>query len=267
MGKLAASRVRDVPASLTGAAAGAIRDAASLIVLDRDQNAVLMGRRSMRHVFMPGVFVFPGGRVDPSDARVSVAAGYDEVTLSTLTRAMRRGRSEARARALGVAALRETCEETGLMIGRSGGVHPRDDRASADAAGGGRSVGLGARLPKGRMLRQFAERDIALDLSPLRFLMRAITPPGRSRRFDTRFLVVGREHVAATDQVNPDDHAELEEIGWYPLHDARRLKLATITTEVLDELSARLAADPSLPPIACVPCIRWHRTAFVRSTL
>src|SRR5690606_19416506 len=51
------------------------RDAATLILLDRKAGAtrVLMGRRHMRHAFMPGKFVFPGGRTDPADSRVPVA--------------------------------------------------------------------------------------------------------------------------------------------------------------------------------------------------
>ncbi len=53
------------------------RDAGTLILLDRSGKTVrvLMGRRHMRHVFMPGKFVFPGGRTDPSDSRITVASG------------------------------------------------------------------------------------------------------------------------------------------------------------------------------------------------
>ena len=53
------------------------RDAATLILLDRKAGdfRVLMGRRHMRHAFMPGKFVFPGGRTDPADSRIPVAAG------------------------------------------------------------------------------------------------------------------------------------------------------------------------------------------------
>lgn len=50
------------------------KDAATLLILDRDDRGsvkLLMGRRHMRHAFMPGKFVFPGGRVDVSDSRVT----------------------------------------------------------------------------------------------------------------------------------------------------------------------------------------------------
>src|SRR5271154_3355667 len=52
------------------------RDAATLIVLRRDgpKLRVLMGRRHGGHSFMPDKWVFPGGRIDPSDFRAPVAA-------------------------------------------------------------------------------------------------------------------------------------------------------------------------------------------------
>ena len=45
------------------------KDASTLILLDRSgsEPKVLMGKRHDRHVFMPGAYVFPGGRVDPID--------------------------------------------------------------------------------------------------------------------------------------------------------------------------------------------------------
>lgn len=223
-----------------------VRDAASLIVLDRSGPAVLMGRRSARHVFMPRRFVFPGGRVDPADARVPVACGHDPATLRKLTTRVRAAKGPARARALGVAALRETFEETGVLIGR---------RDAPQA------------LPRGQVWRPFAERGLALDLSPLAFVCRAITPPGRPRRFDTRFFVVDRDAIADSDpgRIGPD--AELEEIAWVGIEEARAMALPTITLTVLDELMARLSADPGLSPEGPVPFYRWVRGGFVRDVV
>lgn len=234
----------DEPPQGGRAARVAVRDAASLIVVDRAARAVLMGRRSMRHVFMPGITVFPGGRVDPGDARVRVAADFDEVTAAKLVTSMRGGGGSARARALGVAAVRETYEETGVIVGR-----------------------LGATVPTGPAFLPFSSRGVGVDLSAMRFLMRAITPPGRSRRFDARFLVVARQHVADTDPARVGPDAELEDIGWVAIADAARNALAPITRTVLAELALRLEADPELSPDAPVPFVRWQRTAFVRELL
>lgn len=219
-----------------------VRDAASLIILDRERQAVLMGRRNARAAFFPGAFVFPGGRVDPSDSRVP-AAPYHPVTADKLRRGMRNGGGEARARALGVAALREAYEETGVLIGRQGPP------------------------PAAPAFAPFAARGLALDLSPLRYILRAITPPGRPRRFDTRFFVVDREAIAATDPTVVGEDAELEAVDWVPLDAARRLGLPTITVTVLDELEARLAEDPDLAPEAPVPFYCWRRTGFTREVL
>ncbi len=87
------------------------------------------------------------------------------------------------------------------------------------------------------------------DLELLQFVARAITPPSRPKRFDTRFFAVDREAVVAETPgiVGPD--SELTELAWVNLAEARKLELPRITAIVLDELEARLAAgfSPMLP--------------------
>ncbi|WP_420391732.1 NUDIX hydrolase [Acuticoccus sp.] len=222
-----------------------IRDAASLILVDRQGPSVLMGRRSMKHVFMPGRFVFPGGRVDPTDARVRLARPYDGTTLNKLVAETRSGTTEARARALGAAALRETYEETGVLVGR-------------------KDVDL---LPTGPAWTGFSDRGIGLDFSVLRFIMRAVTPPGRPRRFDTRFFAVDREAIADIDPSRVGEDAELEEIAWVPLKEARELEIPAVTHIVLDTLAERLADDPSLPPDRPVPYYRFQNKQRARVDL
>src|SRR6187402_760681 len=87
------------------------RDAATLILLDRTGETVrvLMGRRHKRHAFMPGKFVFPGGRTDPADSRVIVASGLHPHEEAKLTAGAGRT-SLARARAIALSAIRETYE-------------------------------------------------------------------------------------------------------------------------------------------------------------
>lgn len=233
-----------------------VRDAASLLVLDTSGTSarVLMGRRSMRHAFFPGRFVFPGGRVDPSDARVPVATPFAEGTAQKLLAHVPARTGEARARAFAVAAVRETYEETGLLVGR-----PAGDGAARPS---GRTAEVGA-------WRAFAQRAVAPDLSPLTFLLRAITPPGRPRRYDTRFFVVERSRVADVDEsvVGPD--AELEALQWLTLEEARALDLPAITHTVVDVLAERLSESPSAlgDGAAPVPFFRWRRGRFERLEL
>ena len=95
------------------------RDAATLIIVDgaSGEPRVLLGRRRADMVFMPGRYVFPGGRVDPADKHIAVEDDLKPGDLKKLMVAMKGPASETRARALALAAVRETFEEAGLLIG------------------------------------------------------------------------------------------------------------------------------------------------------
>jgi len=95
------------------------RDAATLIFLrhDEDHTRILMGKRHEKHKFMPGKFVFPGGRVDFADTRVVPNGDFPAATMGKLLQNMKRGISANRARGLGMAAIREAFEEAGVLYG------------------------------------------------------------------------------------------------------------------------------------------------------
>ena len=92
------------------------RDAASLVILRQRRKGpeVLMGKRASRHRFMPNVFVFPGGRLDPADWTAPVAKKLKPSVAKTLGKKWPKDKAQG----LAVAAVRETHEETGLRIGR-----------------------------------------------------------------------------------------------------------------------------------------------------
>nr|WP_284211776.1 NUDIX hydrolase [Methylobacterium brachythecii] len=200
------------------------RDAATLILVDRSRKKprVLMGRRNTRLAFLGGKFVFPGGRVEPSDRRMLVANALPQRSEDALA-ARLVGRSAMLGRSLALAAIRETYEETGLLVGS-------------------RDYGPPEVAPEGAW-QAFAEEGVFPDLDALHLLARAITPPGRPRRFDTRFFVADRKAVATERPgiVGPD--AELTEIAWVGLDEARGLDLPRITRAVLDDLEAAAAID------------------------
>jgi 8-oxo-dGTP pyrophosphatase MutT (NUDIX family) len=204
------------------------RDSATLILLDGPLSApnVLLGKRNERHAFMPGKFVFPGGAVDPADSRMAAAAALDIVCERRLVHRMARP-SATRARALALAAIRETAEETGLLIGKPSERPLRTSGAWDTFAGAGLQPNLGA----------------------LTFVARAITPPGRPRRFDARFFTAHRSEVAAElpNMIGPG--SELVELRWLPFDEARKINLPTITKVVLAEIETRLRASfsPDLP--------------------
>lgn len=221
------------------------RDAASLILVESRAGVphVLMGRRSQRHVFYPGAFVFPGGRVDRADGAVPALDELPEGAVRRLLHAMKGRPSERRARALPLAAVRETFEEAGILLG-----------ASAS----------GIRPPSDDDWRAFFGHGVAPALSPLAFIARAITPPRRSRRFDTRFFAAPSEAIA---KILPPDQRptdELSELVWLPIVEARELDIPSITRAVLDELQDRLDLPGGLGAEAPVPFYYADRGTFRR---
>lgn len=188
-----------------------IRDATSMILLREAPGGaqVLMGRRLSGAVFMPGKYVFPGGRVDDGDADVPVAGDLHPTCRQRL--GWRDGGLAPEA--LLAAGIREVWEETGLILGEAGDwpEPPGDWQAFARAG----------RVP---------------SANGLRFIFRAVTPPGRPRRFDARFFVASVGAVAG----DPDDFSaasgELVDLAWIPLAETGALDLAIVTQEVLSLL-------------------------------
>ncbi len=201
------------------------RDSATVLLLDRRLGdvRVLMGRRHPSHVFMAGKFVFPGGRTDPADGRLALSNTLHPVEEARISAGVVRGGS-ARARAIGISAIRETLEETGVLIGQPGTI-----RTSAT------------------VWRAFTENGLEPSLNRLRLVARAITPPRNIRRFDTRFFAVWHEpHFGEVEQGHSSN--ELQELCWPTLSEALALDIPTITRSILEDVIARLQIDPELSP-------------------
>jgi 8-oxo-dGTP pyrophosphatase MutT (NUDIX family) len=219
------------------------RDAATLILIDRSGPTpkVLLGRRHARHAFMPDVFVFPGGRLDPTDHLLPAQGALDPQMEARLMKQIKRP-SRTKARALALTAVRECFEETGLLVG-----------SRADGA------------PSGVRWQDFAENGIQADLSGLHFIARAITPPNRPRRYDSRFFAADAGCVRHRVEGVTGPDAELTELVWLPIGEARSLDMPAITGVVLEELEGRIAAGMGhdLP----APFYRMLRRKFVCGSL
>jgi 8-oxo-dGTP pyrophosphatase MutT (NUDIX family) len=210
------------------------RDASTLILLDRtgSEPKILLGRRHAKHVFMPDRLVFPGGRVDPDDHRIKLAAPLPH---SIEQRLVACAGTAGRARALAVAAVRELYEETGLCLGAFDGAPP----AQYDAA-----------VP-------FAKLGLKPDLSKLSLVARALTPPGRVRRYDTYFFAADASLIAHRIQGAVGADTELVELVWLTLAAAREQDLPTITRMVLADMEGQMATGAS--PDAPAPFYRFSR--------
>jgi 8-oxo-dGTP pyrophosphatase MutT (NUDIX family) len=236
-----------------------IRDAATMLVIDRAGPApkVLLGRRHHSHKFMPGKYVFPGGRVERADRRMSAATPLDKHVEARLMKEVRYPSPE-KSRGFPLAAIREVFEETGLVLGT------KIDQPSF-ASPGKRTKGDQPWRAPGDEWAKFARSGVAPDLAAVHFIARAITPPGRPRRFDTRFFAVDADAVAARIEgvVGPD--TELVELVWLPVEESLKLDMPGITMAVLEELKIRTAAGftHDLP----VPFYRMQRGRRMRELL
>jgi 8-oxo-dGTP pyrophosphatase MutT (NUDIX family) len=224
------------------------RDAATLVLVDTASGVpkVLMGRRRAGQVFMPSKVVFPGGRVDEADKLVRSGDALARSETEKLLIEMKGRPSEVRARALALAAIRETFEETGVIVGRT---------STAKAP---RSTDLPPAW------RAFHDAGFEPLLSELCFFARAITPPGRPRRYDTRFFCASANLIAA--ETGASDQ-ELDRIGWFSLEDTKGLDLPPITRVILEDLVDRLDAGPLGPLPHPVPFYHHRQGSFLREFL
>lgn len=164
----------------------------------------MMGRRPVKASFIPDAFVFPGGRVDATDRSIAISRPLPQKTHEQLRTHGAANRDMART--LATTALRETYEETGLIIG-------------PDADNG--------------------ELPFRPDHAGLHFLGRAITPSQSPIRFHARFFIVDGQDIRGSLRSN----GELSDLDWHPVEDALKLPIIDVTEFMLTEAKRRLEKD------------------------
>lgn len=193
-----------------------------------------MLRRTSRAAFAGGMYVFPGGRVDSDDH----LHAYD---------AVREGPSEGQApqrlalgdewRGYWIAGIRETFEEAGLLL-----AYTSDGELLAyDDANCGRFESYRRPLHAGELsLMDICQReDLRLAVDHIHFVNRFVTPPGRPRRFDTRFFLA----EAPPGQTGAHDEKETVDSIWISpaealeRHDAGTFELMRVTRVQLETLA------------------------------
>lgn len=193
------------------------RDAASLILLrggGRDLE-VLAGRRPLNQRFMPGVYVFPGGQIDAEDRSAWSVEMASDALAPRLLRSAR-------------AALRESWEEAGVLLGRP---TPASARGAADLR---------------PIERAYRAAGLAARMDLLVYVGRAITPSHSRRRFNTRFFLADGEHAVGV----PAASEELEDVAWHPIGRGPLESFRDVTRFMLEEaLKLREGRAPAAPPL------------------
>lgn len=208
----------------------AIREAATVIVV-RDaatEPRILMGQRGSKAAFMPNKFVFPGGAVDPQDYDVSLTGALPTLCQTRLGEDLRSETPKDIANPLAAAAIRELWEETGLILGSKA-------EWTTEAPSEWQS---------------YAQKGFHPSGDRMKFVFRAITPPGRPRRFDARFFLVDANDISGDLDDFSRASDELSHLQWIALKDARSFDLPFITEVVLAEIEGQI---PNLEAPESVP--------------
>lgn len=161
-----------------------------------------MGKRHSRASFAPSMYVFPGGILEPVDRKISSMSPFNQETLGCCVNDL--------IHALALTAIRETFEETSLLLGQKGELarvnHPTWERC--------RAMGM------------------APALHHLAYLGRAITPSSSPKRFHARFFVAAFEYFSGS----LIDEGELSDLRWVPLNKPLELPMFDVTEFMLEEL-------------------------------
>ena len=207
------------------------RPAATLILARNGAGGpeIFLMQRTLKANFVAGAYVFPGGAVDPGDADPFWADNPDNFDDRRASRLL--GVAEG-GLAYWVAAVRECFEESGLLLAQD------DDGA---APGPEELTALRARVASGELdfNALCRERRLRPTLSALRYFSHWITPPGLSRRFDTRFFLAAAPdaQIAVPDQVETIAHAWLRPEDALAMQKRGELELVFATIQTLRALS------------------------------
>jgi 8-oxo-dGTP pyrophosphatase MutT (NUDIX family) len=230
------------------------RPAATIVLLrdGTDGLEVLLMRRNRNAGFVPGAYVFPGGRVDGTDATTDVLARLDGLSPEVAEERLALRGAEPPAIAYYLAALREAFEETGILIGRREGGDPLATAALSDVVNQVRDDVMEDRIGFGEALDRLGCR---VDGRSVEYLAHWITPLAEPRRYDTRFFAA---HVTGGSEpiVDPREMTDAVWItpgGALRRYDQGSLPMVFPTIKTLEQLAGHPDASTALQRIGEAP--------------
>jgi 8-oxo-dGTP pyrophosphatase MutT (NUDIX family) len=235
------------------------RPAATILMLRDGPKGMetLMLRRTRRSGFVPGAWVFAGGRVDTADGDATVAARLRGLTAESAAERLRLAPDSAPPGvAYFVAALREAFEETGLLVGIDG------------AGGAALSAGEDAAVAtvRDRLLadeidfaRALTELGVDLDGTAIEYVAHWITPVQEPRRYDTRFFAaaVDRDREVLLHPAEMTDSRWLTPSSALESHARGELPMVFPTIRTLEDLLEFGSVEEALTALSAraVPAI------------
>ena len=190
------------------------QDASSLIIID-DQgpsSRFLMGLRNKNLSFMPNKYVFPGGKVETDDLNLTTIDDLSKRDKLLLSMKTSTAICEQMIRGLALAAIRETYEETGNIVGKPN---------------------INEHIPQNSSWNAFYSQNVIPSLSFVKFCGRAITPENNVRRYDTRFFCTHAKYIAKSTLFRA---GEFDHIKWLTFQQTLQYPLPNITRNILQKV-------------------------------
>jgi 8-oxo-dGTP pyrophosphatase MutT (NUDIX family) len=187
------------------------KDAATIIIIKfkKKKSYVLMGRRPDSSKFMPGVHVFPGGKLEKEDFLVNKFFKLE----NHIAKQKLKTRSNKHTLALLLAAIRETSEETGLYLAEKKSFDQKPNFIN-------------------NTWKEYFQKSYKPCTDKLLFFGRAITPAFLKIRFHARFFIAFSNDFKGTLKTN----GELENLEWVLLENVKKNKIADVTEFMINEI-------------------------------
>ena len=211
------------------------KDASTLIIIknDKKDTYVLMGQRSIKSKFMPGVYVFPGGAIEKDD---SIAFKFFKLKANkAISQRALKSYSNIHSQSLLLAAIRETAEETGLYLAQKKNKPIKSFTNTAST------------------WHNFTDKSYIPSTDKLFFFGRAITPSTLKIRFHARFFLAFYDNFVGKIKTN----GELNNISWLSLKEAKNKKIADVTEFMLDEIIKLNKDFSNIPNKKNFPMFTW----------
>jgi 8-oxo-dGTP pyrophosphatase MutT (NUDIX family) len=233
---------------------------AATVVLLRDAAPgpeVLLLRRVRSSGFVPGAYVFPGGRVDADDSSAELEARLTGLDASTASARMGLGLDAVpSALAYVLASIREAFEETGLLLASDEAGRPVPSAAVDPRVAAARDRLLADESAFVPILDELGAR---LHGAAVAYIAHWITPVVEPRRYDTRFFAaaVDRDREVLLHPAEMTDARWLTPSAALEIHASGELPMVFPTIRTLEDLLEFGSVDAALTALSAraVPAI------------